>query len=359
MRRVVSVVMLIVAATAVLVLVAAGIRHSSTPPRGALSSPPADPSGRGPYQVGAARRSISRLSTATGTPQQLDLVVWYPATLGTPPPDADKSVAAPLDAEPDRSGAPYPLALFSHGSGGISLTPTSFTTHLASHGFVVIAPAHASSRTERPAELISVLDHVSDQISADDGLQTGLVDGRRVGVTGWSLGGDSALRTIAKDQRFRAVVAMAPGGPGTGPPSLTDAVSDIVGPTMLMWGRLDDLVPYVHHRALLNHLGEHAPSRWRVLGPATPPRWLVTLPRAGHSAFGDQCPSGRQGCAATDLPQDQAHVLINRWATAFLLHHVAGDVRYQSLLDPTLGVDDPEIRVAFAPTGKAMPASTE
>jgi hypothetical protein len=113
-----------------------------------------------------------------------------------------------------------------------------------------------------------------------------------------------------------------------------------------MWGMLDDLVPYSNHRTLLDHLGR-----------ATPERWLVALPRAGHSAFGDECPSGRRGCAATDLPQDKAHVLINRWATAFLLRHVAGDERYEALLDPALGIDDPEIQLTFAPAGNAMPAT--
>src|SRR5262249_16284146 len=126
--------------------------------------------------------------------------------------------------------APYSVLEFSSGSGGIETVPTYLMTHLASDGFVVIAPSHIGSRAERVHDLTDVLDDASGQIPPDDAVLTGLLDTGRVGITGWSLGGDSALRAIDQDHRFRAVLAMAPGGDG--PPRLDQAVSDIGAPTM-------------------------------------------------------------------------------------------------------------------------------
>lgn len=316
--------------------------------RGVAPPPQADPGSRGPHRVGVARRGLPRPASQLATPQPiasltkpLEVVIWYPAKLGTPAPAVDETLAAPGEAEVDRSGAPYPAILFVHGSGGVAWVSTYLTTHLASHGFVVLAATHIGSRTDRPAELISVLDQVSNQSHAGDQLLTGLVDGGRVGAIGFSLGGDTALRVAATDQRPRAVIAMAPGGSGTGPPPLVDAASGVTAPAMLMWGILDEIVPYENHRPLLDRLGQAAPERW-----------LVTLQRTGHFAFADRCLVGRRGCGPNDLPQDRAHTLINRWATAFLGRHVAGDERYAAFLDPAQAADEPDLQVTFVrPSG--------
>ena len=74
----------------------------------------------------------------------------------------------------------------------------------------------------------------------------------------------------------------------------------------------------------------------------------MTMPRAGHVAFVNACSPQRAGCSANDLPQDQAHALINRWVTAFLLRHVAGDDRYASFLDPGLAAD-PDLQITHEP----------
>ena len=71
---------------------------------------------------------------------------------------------------------------------------------------------------------------------------------------------------------------------------------------------------------------QHGPL-WDSLGLAGPEHWLVAFPRAGHYAFDDRCRPGSGGCAPDDLPQEQAHALIDRWATAFLRRHVALDAR--------------------------------
>lgn len=328
---------------------------------GTAPTPLADPGNRGPYLVGAARRSFTRLSSTTGQPQPLDVVVWYPATLGKPAPAVDDLLAAPVDPEPDRSGAPYPLVFFSHGTGAVPWTATYLTTHLVSHGFVVIAPAHYGSSiaagcpvpcsvtnpaarplivdsiTNRPEELIFLL----EQAGSGDPRFDGLIDAASAGLVGHSFGGHTALHAAAKDQRFRAVVAFAPWADPPGPPRLVEAIPRLTSPTMLMSGKMDDLVPHGQTKALLERFGTSAPERW-----------LLSMPRAGHFAFINVCPGGRFGCGTTGLPQDRAHTLINRWATAFLRRHVAGDERYATFLDPALAANDPDLEITYVPAAR-------
>jgi predicted dienelactone hydrolase len=89
--------------------------------------------GPGPYQAGVrtfAFEDAGRDERAVG------VTVWYPAVQ---PQDWTSSRAAP-DADPDRSGAPYPLILGSAKVGSI------FAPHLASHGFVVAGVNRQDSR---------------------------------------------------------------------------------------------------------------------------------------------------------------------------------------------------------------------
>ena len=364
-RPVLLMVTAIASVTVVLVLLVRWIVPSIGPTGRAAMSPPADPASPGSYQVSAVRESFTRLSSTTGQPQPLDVVVWYPAKLGAPAPAMDEQLAAPVGVEPDRSGAPYPVVFFSHGTGGVPWSATYLTTHLASHGFVVIAPAHYGSSiaagcplpcsvtnpaarplivdsvTNRPDELISLLEQGAGQLGGDSGFG-GLIDVARPGLVGHSFGGHTVLHTAAKDHRVRAVVAFAPWNHPPGPPRLADAIPRLVSPTMLMSGALDDLVSHGQTRSLMDEFG-----------PTAPEHWHLTMPRAGHFAFIDPCPGGRAGCGPTGLPQDRAHALITYWATAFLLHHVAGDERYAAFLDPTLTANAPDLEIAHVPASKA------
>jgi hypothetical protein len=110
--------------------------------------------GPGPYAAGVTTISLG----------DRDMEVWYPAdpaaASGVAPDEyfvrdfvagwvddlLDPSVNPPFvtdgyrDITPAVADGPYPLVLFSHGFAGFRLTTTFLTTHLASWGFVVIAP---------------------------------------------------------------------------------------------------------------------------------------------------------------------------------------------------------------------------
>src|SRR5262245_26256347 len=101
---------------------------------------PRDPALDGPWQVG-----VRTIEADDGLGNTLTIEVWYPAipaegaqpevTLGIPS-------AAVRGAPGDARGGPFPLVAFSHGRGGIRVQSVYFTVHLASWGYVVVAPDH-------------------------------------------------------------------------------------------------------------------------------------------------------------------------------------------------------------------------
>lgn len=315
----------------------------------------ADPSKPGPYNVGVTRRTLERESTNTGQPRPMELVIWYPSSAA-----ADAAVSPELwgvvDAAPARAAGPYPVVVWSHGAESEPWTSTFFTTHLATHGFVVVAPPHAGTRTNdcpdpcdiprhlelprtreaianRPDEVIAAREHLAALGAGPDPILGGLVDAERAGVAGHSIGAATAIVAAGIDPRFKALVAMAtvPSAEGL----VRQGAARVKVPTMLMGGGRDHLETTLRQRQL-----------YGAFGDVVKERWLVLLPRAGHLAFQDSCFLPVAGCGPDDLSLETGFRLIDRWATAFLLRYVAGDARYTPLLDP-LQVDGTEAEVSF------------
>jgi predicted dienelactone hydrolase len=113
--------------------------------------------------------------------------VWYPALA---PEDATKRRVIPL-ADPDRSGAPYPLILSSAKVGSI-LAP-----YLVTHGFVWAGVTRIDSYAEmneqvidQPLDILFVLDQVASHPPED---LEGMIDAERAGAIGYSFDGYNAL----------------------------------------------------------------------------------------------------------------------------------------------------------------------
>ena len=320
----------------------------------------------GPYAVGVTRRTFVRASSTTGQPRYLNTVIWYPADASAASLPRTAPLNAPLDAAPDGSGAPYPVILWSHGSTGQPWNSTFFTTHLASYGFVVIAPPHPGNTTDtcpipcvfsnpafgdawldslanRSDDISFTLDQALSLSATDDAILAGLLDGQRVGVAGWSFGGSTVLAAVADDSRFLAGVAMAPGATMNQPIELqqiwlSDAAQD-TGPMMVMSGMLDANVPFQNQQDIFN-----------ALPPSGAEHIFVVFPHTGHPNFANFCLRAQAaGCRPGDLPLAEAHLRINRWATAFLLRYVAGDVKQAAALDAVNAQDDPEVVVTRGP----------
>lgn len=116
------------------------------------------------------------------------------------PPEAPFTVLghALENAAPDLSGAPYPLVVFSHGF----TAPMWYMyagEHLASYGFVVIAPEHAQDAAvgAYPAHIIRLFDirraiADAEALNAESGSLAGAIDMEHIAVGGHSSGGMTA-----------------------------------------------------------------------------------------------------------------------------------------------------------------------
>jgi predicted dienelactone hydrolase len=225
----------------------------------------------------------------------LTLEVWYPAEAGGEPTpydvylrDGRTSVQvqgrASRESRPDRSGAPYPLVLISHGYPGNRYLLSHLGENLASKGYVVASIDHTDStyrtRAAFPSTLVNrsldqhfVLGEMARLGAADGHPLAGLVDAERTGLIGYSMGGYGAVITAGGgvtqeavergapagtlgvhragseahgarfDERIKAVVAFAPWGMEAG---FWDAegLAGMKIPTLFVAGSVDDVSGY-------------------------------------------------------------------------------------------------------------------
>ncbi|RME03993.1 MAG: hypothetical protein D6812_04730 [Deltaproteobacteria bacterium] len=166
-----------------------------------------DPRMAGPYDVGVT--TIEIIDEAREG-RRLVTEIWYPADLeGKPPGEYYAHLLwgnALRDAKPDPSGGPYPLIVFSHGSNAIRLQSVFLTEHLASFGYIVVAPDHpgntfydsddiltARGAIDRPLDIRTVIDTILAMDEAGTFPVGGIVDETKIGMTGHSYGAYTTL----------------------------------------------------------------------------------------------------------------------------------------------------------------------
>ncbi len=200
---------------------------------------------RGPYAVGVLQTSFAAPSPSEVTRQvkgedeseaprtrNLPTEIWYPAAPGqTATDDAPHPMGlshlATAGLKPLEELSP--LIAFSHGNSGLRQQSTFLTTHLASWGYVVVAPdhvgntfsetlalkgdaereaAHRQARAARPSDLIAPIHGLLD----DDAHRSDLppLDADRLGALGHSFGGWTAIKASALEPRIRALCCLAP-----------------------------------------------------------------------------------------------------------------------------------------------------
>ena len=221
-----------------------------------------DPEAEGPFPVGVTTCTFydpARVDPRTSpAPRGLKTEIWYPAdddsralprnrfsdfldrgtnpslnalatlALGAAPAEIDKRFrdTAARDAR-CRDGV-FPLLLFSHGNGAVRTQSVFWCEHMASHGYVVVAPDHtgnatattlggrivladgspgaeADSAKARPADVSFLIDKMGRLARGDDSRFAGRIDMERIGVAGHSFGADTAIRVANSDPRVRAV----------------------------------------------------------------------------------------------------------------------------------------------------------
>lgn len=326
-------------------------------------APPAEP---GPHAVG--RTTLELDDGSRSRPLVAD--VWYPAdadAVGDPSiyqfiPGIEFASESALAEVPVAADGPYPLVIYSHGSGGLRYVASFFTELLASHGFVVASVDHVGNTAvelvaggdvdrdqiayDRVLDVEFLIDQMLAASSAGEGLLSGSVDPERIGVSGHSFGGFTTfaavggytndLGTVPGDDRIDAVVAMAPASELNS----TDELEAVDVPTLLVSGTRDETTP----------IDPDTEKAWELVSGR--PLWRVDITDAGHQSFTDVCSYQEllptldapqvlieavdeytsEGCTDELVPIDDAHVLINRNSVAFLLAYVAGESDYEAFL---------------------------
>jgi predicted dienelactone hydrolase len=198
----------------------------------------------------------------------------------------------------------FPLIVFSHGNGGIRMQSIFLTEHLASHGYVVVAPDHTGNAAvaclpegivtinerssvaavgDRPDDVSFLIDEMTRQNADPKSLLHNGLDLDRVGVSGHSFGGVTA--TIAtRDKRIKAILPLAGAAP---------AATFFHTPVMLMVADQDMTIGEKRSKMFLKLY-----NMW----PAK--KWLLEFKDAGHYTFsemhrlkpdyGDGCGKGKR-----------------------------------------------------------------
>ena len=102
----------------------------------------------------------------------------------------------------------FPVIVFGHGLGGSSLNYQSTMRHLASHGFVVIAPDSFDLWTG--ADMLACVPWLEAEGANPASVLYGVVDATRVGLAGHSMGGAGAVRASLEPAYASVIKAVAP-----------------------------------------------------------------------------------------------------------------------------------------------------
>lgn len=194
-----------------------------------------DFSARGPYAVGVLQTTISSPDPSaceSDAVRSLPTEIWYPAEAGQ---NEGEDAPHPLGVRHRATAGLAPidtqcaLIAFSHGNSGLRQQSTFLTTHLASWGFVVVAPDHVGNtfsemmalpddearrathlliRGQRPHDIHAVIRELLDGTRLSSDLPP--LDSKRLGLLGHSFGGWTALKVPALEPRVAAVCGLAP-----------------------------------------------------------------------------------------------------------------------------------------------------
>lgn len=373
---------------ALTVLLAGALAAAPAPAAAQTTASVPAPGQLGPWDVG---RTTFAVTDPARDDRPLLVDVWYPVD------EADAQGATPsfyaliegtdigivsdvaLDGPPVSEAGPFPLVVFSHGSGGIRFQSFFLTENLASHGFVVIAADHTGNTAldalggtsdpfvqvavDRPLDVTFLITLMQERNRDPADSFYRRLDGD-VAVAGHSFGGFTALASAAgflsapPDPRVDAIVPIAPASS----PFSDEALASIRIPTMIIGGTLDTSTP----------IDPNSSRAYDLI--SSPTRYRVDVIDAAHNSFTEICAiygalvdAGLppeiiafvqglydDGCTPELIPIEEAHRVTNLYAVSFLRRVLAEDRGYALYLRPAYAETQPV--VFFKARGQAIAA---
>lgn len=260
---------------------------------GTTSSAWSDLAQPGPFAPGIRQVTVTRPNGSTFT-----ATLHYPAT--------SAGTNAPFDA----SEAPCPGITFGHGFLQPVTQYASTLSHLATHGFLVIAsqsegglfPNHANFASD----LRSCLTWLETQNASPTSEFFGAVNTAAFGASGHSMGGGASILATKDDPRIKA---LAPTAAADTSPSSIAAMNFVSVPVRLMVGSQDTIVPPG---------GTAGPMYANAKGP----RQLHSIVGGFHCGFTD---ASFAFCDSGAITRAQQLEITRRELTRFFLLHLRGE----------------------------------
>lgn len=360
-----------------LLLTACGPGEEPVDPE-ALFQPGSDPVG---YTVFEVEHDVP----GQDDPRTVTAHVWYPAVDGGEG-LATYEVAAIVSVPSDNAlvdpapadGGPYPVVVYSHGSGGEGQLGVPYGEHLASHGYVVIAPDHKGNTASdavggtsdgllrisvnRPLDVSASLTAAADAVAGlDVDPETALVFGHSFGgYTTLAIGGaaydlaaldaacpeggpdpDGSCELLAEsdvraalesgfgDDRFDALVPQAPALFSL----QASSFDGVQAPTLLQSGRRDQTTPHETQAVPTWEGLDHPGDVWNDLldgGHYSFVTICEDVPRSTLNLFIDGIDD--DGCGDDFTPVPEAVSLLSAYLHAFAEIHLRGETAWEPVL---------------------------
>lgn len=294
-----------VAVAAAFTLVLSATAVHATP---AAAATAADPSAPGPYAAGYVDTTV----TAAG--RSFSAHITYPATTAG-------------SGQPVAAGR-FPAIAFGHGFlQGVSMY-SSTLSHLATWGFIVIAPTSqgglAPDHSAFADDLNAALTWAVAQDSTAGARFAGHVNVDRLGLSGHSMGGGASILAAARNPKVVTVANLAAAETN---PSAKAAAATVTVPVRFIGGSRDTIAPVADHQ--------------RPMYDAKPPaKQLRIIVGGSHCGFMD---SGSLFCDSGSISRTTQLQLTRRLLTEWFLLYLAGDTSYDDAVWGAPAQNDPQV----------------
>lgn len=269
----------------------------------------------------AGNRTITFADSSRGN-RNISSIVYYPAT--------SEGSNAPL-----LTGSKYPVLSFGHG---FTLNPNLYVAlyrHLASWGYIVIAPStetgFSPSHLNFAKDLVFVLKDMKRKGRTSGDLFYGAVDSTSTGVFGHSMGGGCSFLAGSLDSSIKAVSSLA--AATTNPSSIT-AIRQIRCPVQLLSGQRDSIASYSTNQ--LPHFNN-----------AFPFKHIANIKGGNHSQF--HLIAGLDDLVdnAATITRAEQQSLTRRYITSFFNFFLKNDTSYKNFLYGPIAQSDSGVIMQF------------